>query len=96
MRSLLIRLKADGWTESSGSPRLFYSPIRSMNCRLLKEAKGVPNVSRRFVMVSPFLIMNDVRSISSKWFKGETEIMRELGKLLPPPWKVSTKCFAYL
>ena len=47
-------------------------------------------------MVSPFLIMNDVRSIFSEWFKGETKIMRELGKLLPPLWKVSTKCFAYL
>jgi len=47
-------------------------------------------------MVSPFLIMNDVRSISSKWFKGETEVMCELGKLLPPPWKVSTKFLAYL
>lgn len=47
-------------------------------------------------MVSLFLIMNDVRSISSEWFKGETEIIRELGKPLLPLWRVSAKCFAYL
>ena len=46
-------------------------------------------------MASLFLIMNDVRSISSEWFRSETEIIRELGKPLPPLWRVSAECFAY-